>query len=196
MSRVRLPRPVAALLAAGLGLSTGGFADSPTRVEGGNRAPTIELGGPTTVPLYTVSGVVDSATLATSFLCTNQGATNASVLVVVKEVDGSIDCNMSIPALAPGATATMSTSLTGAFIEDAVCALVGDSVRGSAIVAADSTGSIDLTCSVLLLDAVNTVPLMVDRLELYDERGTPASLLIFDDGFESNSTSRWSLTVP
>ena len=118
--------------------------------------------------------------------------------VSVFEGNGVVDCNAVMASLPSLHTGTLSTTNTTIFNEDAICnpAPAGGSVRGSARISADVSGSLDIVCTAELVDKANLPPLFLEKLDMYDDQLQLVGTFIFIDSFESGSTARWSATAP
>ena len=119
------------------------------------------------VPLYRVTGVRDAAGAATLFQCTNTGAANATVSVVIRDFDGVQVCALSFGPLPPNQSVTLATRATALYGEDAVCNPLPLADGGSAILSADSAGSQKLVCTVQVIDPVAATPAFATSLDLF-----------------------------
>ncbi len=146
---------------------------------------------PPPMPLFRATGVRDASTAATVVHCTNLGSATRSVYVDIREFDGSLDCTLSW-SVAPGETRTFSTRLTALFAEDDWCSVSPLTEQGSLLISVSAWTK--LICTVQLVDPVASRPEFAERLDLFDRNGIPIGHWIFDDGFESGSTSEWSPT--
>jgi hypothetical protein len=163
-------RPLAALLVGALPLlaaaprpAAAQDAAEPERVRpGAESAPDSFV----PVAIFRVSGVRDSVGAATVFQCTNVGAGNATVGVVVRDFDGALDCNQTFGPLPPNQSVTIATRNTAVFAEDAFCGGPGID-GGSATITADSAGSQRLICTVHLIDPAAASPLFASTLDLH-----------------------------
>lgn len=161
-------------------------------------APPDSTGGPSSVLLYTASGVRMDATVATVVLCTNVGAVSGSVLTVFRNHLGAISCSVADPVVPPGWTTTLSASPVPFYIPDGLCASAPAIQQGSVSIVGDATGGTDFECTVQVLDRLSaSTPTFMTRLDLYDRFGLPVrERALFLDGFESGGTFNWSATVP
>lgn len=191
MSVPRACRPAAIVMAC-LAFAGAGGAISAALPE------TASFGGPGTVILYHLTGVIDVGDVATTVHCTNLEAVAAVDLrLVVLDQAGAVSCNTTPADLAAGRTWTMSTTATAVFFEDANCGPTGGSVSGSARIVAESSGALDILCTAQLVDGTQNPPRFLEKLELYDGQARPVgSQGIFRDGFESSTTLRWSVQFP
>jgi hypothetical protein len=156
-----------------------------------------DLGDPTTRVLYRVAWVVDSGNIATSFHCTNLGATNALVKVVLRNAAGTPVCNITDTGVGPGVTSTLSTSSTALFTDDFLCVpALGVGVFGSALITVDTLFSMDVACTAHVLDGSANPPAFIEKLDLFLNDGQQVSELLFADAFESGNAFRWSLRFP
>ncbi len=134
------------------------------------------LGGGGGYPLlYQFSGVRDdgakgsSGTAATSLLCSNPGATDATLSYYVFNWNSATYYSVSVP-VASGHTYTISTQPTALYAEDAyLTATPGgfgtDSInQGMGLVYSDSTS---LICTAQVLDPTGNPPAFVAELELF-----------------------------
>ena len=119
------------------------------------------------VPLYRVTGVRDAPGAATLFQCTNTGAANATVSVVIRDFDGVQVCALTFTPLPPNESMTLATRPTLLYAEDAVCNPLPLADGGSAVISADSAGSQKLICTVQLLDPAALTPAYATSLDLF-----------------------------
>lgn len=191
MSSPKAGRPAAVVVAC-LAFAGSGAAGIAARSETGS------LGGPGTVILFHLAGVIDVGDMATTVHCTNLDSVAAAGLrLVVLDQTGAVSCNTTPADLAAGRTWTMSTTATAVFFEDANCGPAGGSVSGSARIVAENSGALDIVCTAQLVDGTQNPPRFLEKLELYDGQARPVgSQGIFRDGFESSTTSRWSAQSP
>lgn len=111
--------------------------------------------------LYTVTGVRDSATMATSFHCTSTEKAGGNSIVVGIEIfnyDGVLANDVTLGdgevTASPGRTVTLSTSNTAVFAEDNTINATNID-QGSARIMSDSK---NLVCSAMIVDVVNNPP--------------------------------------
>jgi hypothetical protein len=151
-----MPRFTLALVSAVVALTLSvapaaraGIADSPLPVL---------VAGQTTLHLYSVPGVINSAGLGTYFSCTSTDTTAVQVCVEVFGFAGgapiSNDCSMTSLSVPPGGTETFGTSApVGISIQSNLGA--GAISRGSARILATSK---KLVCTAFLADVGNAPP--------------------------------------
>lgn len=173
----------AAILCLALG-SAGAGADAARGGEAGRAVGSSTQGGLET-PLYLASGVRDRAGVATVLHCTNTGVANALLTVDFYEFNGAIDCTISGLTLGPNTTRTVGTRDTLLYFEDQICPQPPLTEQGAVRVSADFSGSLDVICTVQLIDAATAIPAFLTPLELFDGNGRLVGEgVIFDDGFE------------
>jgi hypothetical protein len=119
------------------------------------------LNGQKTKLLYTVVGVADAPSLATSFHCTSTERAGGKTIQLGVEVfseSGTLMNDVTVGfgqvSVPPGETYTLSTRLTAAFNDDNDIS-TGDVGQGSARIIATSK---NVLCSVMLVDAINNAP--------------------------------------
>lgn len=123
------------------------------------------------VAVATVPGVVKRGTLQTAFLCTSRASSPIHVGVQVFDRLGVLQNDVTadvgvVRNVAPGATVTIATSATAAYLEDAIIPL-NDGLQGVARVIASSD---EVTCSTVVLDDTVSPPASAATL------GTPVRL--------------------
>ena len=153
------PRVATILMILGLGSSTAsaGIADSPL--------PVFSDAKPSVVVL-TVPAVVDRAGTATVFLCSSVDSAPVNVGVQVFDAAGVLRNDVTagqgaVLNLGYGATATIGTSLTEAFLESKVLTLPPGFSQGSARVVASSPR---VLCNAMMLDDGLTPPVSLSTL--------------------------------
>jgi hypothetical protein len=128
------------------------------------------LYGQKTKLLYTVTGVIDIAGLATAFHCTSTERTGGKTVelgVEVFDFGGNLKNNVAagdgVTSLSPGETATLTTQYTLVFFERNVIG-TGQIFQGSARIFSNSKNVI---CTAMVLDATNNPPTVMVMLPVF-----------------------------
>lgn len=152
---LRLCLALASVLSAGR--ASAGILDSPLPM----------LGGVQSAHLYSVTGVVSAAGLATFFSCTNPSSSTVSFSVQVFVDGGGDPCNDAAAAavsIPPGGTKLLSTqnNVQSSFFDSSPIGATDMFITiGSARIVSTAK---DLLCTVFVADVYNSPPMTMMRL--------------------------------
>ena len=120
--------------------------------------------------LYTVVGVTDSPSIATSFHCTSTERTGGKTIQLGIEVfswaglpQNDLAAGEGVESVSPGYTVTLSTQDTLVFSDDGLIN-TGNVLQGSARIIASSK---NVLCSAMIVDPVNNPPTSMVMLPVF-----------------------------
>ncbi len=151
------------LVAVASGASAWADAASPAKTP----SPPIASPQGSLPPVYRITGVRSSATMATDIHCTNLDSVSVDIYVAFYEYTGSQACALGTAAVAPGNTRTLTTADTAVFSEDAICTSPAPVIGQGYAAVSTSPVKANIICSAELVSVLGNPPTTLGALDVY-----------------------------